>query len=77
MGKSHFPSDLLDKVIISVQYTKVNLKKYNEFIWGSGGCAAPALACKEVVPMSTYEELTLIVNVALLIVAIMNMIHKK
>nr|DAE07815.1 MAG TPA: putative Holin-like Toxin (Hol-Tox) [Siphoviridae sp. ct5kv15] len=28
-------------------------------------------------PMSTYEELSLIVSVALLIVAILNLTHKK
>lgn len=34
-------------------------------------------ACSEVVPMSTYEELQLIVSVALLIVAILTYTHKK
>lgn len=37
----------------------------------------PFRACSEVVPMSTYEELSLIVSVALLIVAILNYTHKN
>lgn len=37
----------------------------------------PFRACSEVVPMSTYEELSLIVSVALLIVTILNYTHKK
>ena len=44
---------------------------------GTGGRAAPAPSLSEVVPMSTYEELSLIVSVALLIVAILNYTHKK
>ena len=42
-----------------------------------GGRAAPVPSLSEVVPMSTYEELNLIVSVALLIVAILNYTHKK
>ena len=37
----------------------------------------PFRACAEVVLMSTYEELNLIVSVALLIVTILNFTHKK
>ena len=40
---------------------------------GAGGRAAPVPSLSEVVPMSTYEELSLIVSVALLIVAILNL----
>lgn len=43
----------------------------------AGGRAAPVPSLSEVVPMSTYEELNLIVSVALLIVAILNYTHKK
>ena len=42
-----------------------------------GDVLHPFRACSEVVPMSTYEELSLIVSVALLIVAILNYTHKK
>ena len=42
-----------------------------------GGRAAPVPSLSEVVPMSTYEELSLIVRVALLIVTILNYTHKK
>jgi hypothetical protein len=51
--------------------------KHNELTWGTGGRAAPASSLSEVVPMSTYEELSLIVSVALLIVAILTYTHKK
>ena len=45
---------------------------------GAGGRAAPVLACqKGVIIMSTYEELSLIVSIALLIVAILSYTHKK
>ena len=37
----------------------------------------PFRACAEVVLMSTYEELQLVVSVALLIVAILTYTHKK
>ena len=51
---------------------------YNKLTWGTGGrAAAPASSLSEVVPMSTYEELSLIVSVALLIVAILTYTHKK
>ena len=46
------------------------------FNWGSGGRAAPVPSLSEVVLMSTYEELSLIVSVALLIVAILNLKNK-
>lgn len=44
---------------------------------GAGGRAAPVPSLSEVVPMSTYEELQLVVSVALLIVAILTYTHKK
>lgn len=44
---------------------------------GSGGRAAPVPSLSEVVLMSTYEELQLIVSVAMLIIAILNYTHKK
>ena len=47
------------------------------FKLGSGGRAAPVPSLSEVVPMSTYEELQLVVSVALLIVAILTYTHKK
>lgn len=50
---------------------------YSELTWGTGGRAVPASSLSEVVPMSTYEELSLIVSVALLIVAILTYTHKK
>ena len=43
----------------------------------AGGRAAPVPSLSEVVPMSTYEELQLVVSVALLIVAILTYTHKK
>ena len=43
----------------------------------TGGRAAPVPSLSEVVPMSTYEELQLVVSVALLIVAILTYTHKK
>ena len=42
-----------------------------------GDVLHPFRACSEVVLMSTYEELSLIVSVALLIVAILNLKNKK
>ena len=51
---------------------------YNNILTrGTGGRVAPVPSLSEVVPMSTYEELSLIVSVALLIVAILNYTHKK
>ena len=44
---------------------------------GAGGRAAPVPSLSEVVLMSTYEELQLIVSVAALIVAILTYTHKK
>ena len=43
----------------------------------AGGRAAPVPSLSEVVLMSTYEELQLIVSVAMLIIAILNYTHKK
>ena len=43
----------------------------------AGGRAAPVPSLSEVVLMSTYEELQLIISVALLIVAILTYTHKK
>ena len=51
--------------------------KYSIFNREAGGRAAPVRACSEVVLMSTYEELQLIVSVAVLIVAILDYTHKK
>lgn len=42
-----------------------------------GDALHPFRACSEVVLMSTSEELSLIVSVALLIVAILNLKNKK
>ena len=43
----------------------------------AGGRAAPVPSLSEVLPMSTYEELQMIVSVAMLIIAILNYTHKK
>ena len=43
----------------------------------AGGRAAPVPSLSEVVPMSTYEELQLVVSVALLIVEILTYTHKN
>lgn len=47
--------------------------------WGTGGRALTQSETlrRVVIIMSTYEELSLIVSVALLIVAILNYTHKK
>ena len=44
---------------------------------GAGGRAEPVPSLSEVVLMSTYEELQLIVSVAMLIIAILSYTHKK
>lgn len=44
---------------------------------GAGGRAAPVPSLSEVVLMSTYKELQMIVSVAMLIIAILNYTHKK
>ena len=44
---------------------------------GAGGRAAPVPSLSEVVLTSTYEELQLIVSVAMLIIAILSYTHKK
>ena len=44
---------------------------------GAGGRAAPVPSLSEVVLMSTYEELQLIVSVAMLLIAILSYTHKK
>ena len=54
-----------------------NIFQYNTFNREVGGRAAPAPSLSEVVLISTYEELQLIVSVAVLIVAILNYTHKK
>ena len=53
--------------------------KNNILTWVAGGRALTrSETCRKVVIiMSTYEELSLIVSVALLIVAILNLTHKK
>ena len=53
------------------------LRQYIIFTREAGGRAAPAPSLSEVVLMSTYEELQLIVSVAMLIVAILAYTHKK
>ena len=54
-------------------------KKHNMLNRAAGGRASThSEPCKKgVVIMSTYEELSLIVSVALLFVAILNYTHKK
>ena len=44
---------------------------------GAGGRAAPVPSLSEVVPMSTYEKLQLVISVVSLIVAILTYTHKK
>ena len=56
----------------TVQLKNDNIYQHNTFNREVGGHAAPAL-----VLMNTYEELQLIVSVAVLIVAILNYTHKK
>ena len=53
--------------------------QYNILTQGAGGRALTYSETlrKAVIIMSTYEELSLIVSVALLIVAILNFTHKK
>ena len=51
--------------------------QYNILTREAGGRAAPVPSLSEVVLMSTYEELQLIVSVAMLIVAILSYAHKK
>ena len=55
----------------------LNKKLYTIFTRGAGGRAASVPSLSEVVLMSTYEELQLIISVALLIVAILTYTHKK
>ena len=63
----------------TAQLKNDNIYQHNTFNREAGGRAAPALSLSEVVLMSTYEELQLIVivSVAVLIVAILNYTHKK
>lgn len=44
---------------------------------GAGGRAAPVPSLSEVVPMSTYEKIQLVISVVSLIVAILSYTHKK
>ena len=43
----------------------------------AGGRAAPVPSLSEVVPMSTYEKIQLVISVVSLIVAILSYTHKK
>ena len=55
-------------------------KKYSIYLPGEPGDVLspnPSTLRKVVIIMSTYEELSLIVSIALLIVAILNYTHKK
>lgn len=63
----------------TAQLKNDNIYQHNTFNREVGGRAAPAPSLSEVVLMSTYEELQLIVivSVAVLIVAILNYTHKK
>ena len=63
----------------TAQLKNDNIYQHNTFNREAGGRAAPAPSLSEVVLMSTYEELQLIVivSVAVLIVAILNYTHKK
>lgn len=61
----------------TAQLKNDNIYQHNAFNREVGGRAAPAPSLSEVVLMSTYEELQLIVSVAVLIVAILNYTHKK
>ena len=44
---------------------------------GAGGRAAPVPSLSEVVPRRTYEEVSLIVSVALVIGALLTLTHTK
>ena len=55
----------------------VNIKNNSTFNREAGDVLHPLRACLEEVLMSTYEELNLIISIALLIVAILNFTHKK
>ena len=61
----------------TAQLKNDNIYQHNTFNREAGGRPAPAPSLSEVVHMSTYEELQLIVSVAVLIVAILSYTHKK
>ena len=61
----------------TAQLKNDNIYQHNTFNREAGGRAAPAPSLSEVVLMSTYEELQLIVSVAVLSGAILNYTHKK
>ena len=64
-------------LILTLLYLKVSLDNIIYLPGEPGDELHPFRACSEVVPMSTYEELQLIVSVALLIVAILTYTNKK
>lgn len=63
--------------VIDLPHMTVNIKNNSTFNREAGDVLHPLRACLEVVLMSTYEELNLIISIALLIVAILNFTHKK
>ena len=62
---------------IFIFFKYIIISSYNIFNRETGGRAAPVPSLSEVVLMSTYEELQLIVSVAMLIIAILSYTHKK
>ena len=61
----------------TAQLKNDNIYQHNTFNREVGGRAAPAPSLSEVVPMSTYEKLQLVISVVSLIVAILTYTHKK
>ena len=61
----------------TAQLKNDNIYQHNAFNREVGGRAAPAPSLSEVVPMSTYEKLQLVISVVSLIVAILTYTHKK
>ena len=61
----------------TAQLKNDNIYQHNTFNREAGGRAAPAPSLSEVVPMSTYEKLQLVIYVVSLIVAILTYTHKK
>lgn len=60
-------------------YTAAIDKQYNILTWGTGGRALTLSGhlTGEVIIMTTYEKLQILLGVAMLIVAILNMKNKK
>ena len=61
----------------TAQLKNDNIYQHNTFNREAGGRAAPVPSLSEVVPMSTYEKLQLVISVVSLIVAILTYTHKK